>query len=445
MPIEIIVPRLGWSMDEGTFGEWLKKDGEFINEGDMIFVLEGEKASQEIESFDAGVLHIPVGAPKPGDTVAVGQQLAYLLAKGEAPPAHGKMSVAPQLSVSTDSRTPTDRVAGPAARRRARELGVDLNALQTVDPTGRVRTEDVGTPQTAANTLRNERISSRVAVTPRARAKARELGVDWSRVNGTGRNHRIRERDVLAFAKQTQQRATTDALRRASGTEQVSSKIRRTIAQRMLAGVHHTAPVTLTTKVDASHLVAFREQRKSGPAADIVPTYSDILLKLVASGLPECPELNACWHDNGVFIYDEINIAVAVDTDRGLVAPVIKNAASLSLEEIAAQSRSLAEQARNGVLSENELSGGTFTITNLGMFGIDFFTPIINLPQAAILGIGRIVREPVVAGDQVVPGYRLGLSLTFDHRVIDGGPAARWLQRLAEMIQRPEQYLVAET
>ena len=254
--------------------------------------------------------------------------------------------------------------------------------------------------------------------------------MDSSLISGSGRNGRVRERDVVAFTQPA-----------ASGTQRSVTNIRLTIAQRVLAGVQQTAPVTLTTKVDATQLLAYRERLKLEQAGGNIPSYNDILTKLVAAALPECPELNACWRNDGIFLYDQVNIAIAIDTESGLVAPVINNVAALSLDEIASQSRMLAEQARAGTLSQSQLQGGTFTITNLGMFDIDFFTPIINLPQAAILGVGRIVREPVVVGDRVEPGYQLSLSLTFDHRILDGGPAARWLQRLAKMIRDPEQYL----
>ena len=419
MPIKIVVPRLGWSMDEGTFSEWLIKDGEFVNAGDMIFVLEGEKASQEIESFDAGILYIPPDAPQPGANVAVGQLLGYLLAEGEPVPLRTDAAADSNPQAASTPRRPLQPPAGPAARRRARELAVDSQAL---DIPSRPRP-----PKPP-----NAREGSPIAVTPRARRKARELGVDWSSVRGSGRNGRIRERDVLAFAKQAVSAVPSPPA--VSGRGQPVSRIRRTIAQRMLAGVQQTAPVTLTTKVDATELVALRERLKASSAGGAAPSYNDILVKLIAAALPECRELNACWYNNSVFAYDEINIAIAVETHSGLVAPVIKNVDTLSLDAIAEQSRLLGEQARAGTLSQSQLQGGTFTITNLGMFDIDFFTPIINLPQAAILGVGRIVREPVVQGDTVVAGVRLALSLTFDHQVIDGAPAARWLQYLSGMI-----------
>jgi len=412
MAIAIVVPRLGWSMEEGTFAEWLKKEGEVVNAGDMLFVLEGEKASQEIESFDSGILYIPPDAPQPGDAVVVGQRLGFLLAEGEAPPKSN------EPAVSQESRQ------APSAGRK-----------QAVAPTARRVERESPTAK---------RLST--AASPRARRKAHELGIDWTTVTGSGRNGRVRERDVVASS---QSRATpptspTQPTRVAvPGSVRPLSAIRRTIAQRMIAAVQQSAPVTLTTRTDASRLVAVREQFKAG-GAKIVPSFSDILVKLVASLLRECPELNACWYDDAVYVYDEINVAIAIDTDRGLVAPVLRQADTLSLEEIAVQSGRLIEQARTGRLSESDYRGGTFTITNLGMFDIDFFTPIINLPQAAILGVGRITDEPIVVESQVVPGKVLSLSLTFDHRVIDGAPAARWLQRLTQWIRQPLEPPLAE-
>ncbi len=269
MPIEVIIPRLGWSMDEGLFGEWLINDGDFVNVGDMLFVLEGEKALQEIESFDEGILHIPADAPEPGDTVAVGQRLAYLLAEGESPPA-------------IDSTVPVAEI------------------IEDVQPVN----------QQTQPTEPVTRTTNRVVASPRARRTARQLGVDWASIPGSGRNGRIRERDVIAAAQQS---PTQAELPKTRGTLQPPSKIRRTIAQRMMAAVQQTAPVTLTTKVDASELFVARQQYKSS-GTEIVPSYNDILVKLVAASLPQCPELNACWINDAVYTYDEINIAVATDT-----------------------------------------------------------------------------------------------------------------------------------
>jgi len=396
MAIAIVVPRLGWSMEEGTFGEWLKKVGDFVHKGDMLFVLEGDKALQEIESFDEGILYIPADAPKPGDAVTVGQLLAYLLAEREPPPEPAEPT--------TVSKTPQPSSTRPRPS-PLHELGA-----------------------TAIST------GSRVVASPRARRTALALGIDWSKIQGSGSDGRIRERDVLATAQRLPTSGSGEDPVEIPGTLQPGSKIRRTIAGRMLAGVQQTAAVTLMSKVNASELVAIRQKFKSSRGGG-APSYNDLLVKLVASILPKCPELNACWMNHSVYTYDVINVAIAVETDNGLVAPVLRNVSALSLAEIATQSQRLVEEARSGNLCEQQLQGGTFTITNLGMFDVDHFTPIINLPQTAILGIGRIAAEPVIAGDKVVPGKTLALSLTFDHRVIDGAPAARWLQRLVKMIE----------
>lgn len=404
MPLPITVPRLGWSMEEGTFGEWLKAPGEFVRAGEMLFVLEGEKSAQEIESFDSGRLCVPADAPQPGDTVKVGDLLGFLLADGE--PAPVSVRTCEPHAAASPPPTPTPARSEPPA-------------------------------STAAPSPNDAR--SPVA-TPRARRRAEELGVDWTRLRGTGRNGRIRERDVLAGATariaddgaSAQEPAPTEP-----GRHVPASRLRRTIAQRMSAGVHRAAPVTLTTKVDAQALVARRERLRAEAAGGPVPSYGDILVHLAAQTLRELPDLNACWHRDGIHVYDVVHVAVAVDAPDGLLAPVVRDADRLTLDEIAEQTRRFAAEARAGRLSQDRLSGGTFTVTNLGMFGIDAFTPILNLPQAAILGVGRIVEEPVVRHGRLEVGRTITLSLTFDHRVVDGAPAARWLQALGERIRDP--------
>lgn len=477
MPHPITIPRLGWSMEEGVFGEWLKAPGELVRAGDMIFLLEGEKAATEIESFDSGYLCIPADAPQPGTTVKVGATIGFLLAEGEpAPSSVGRPEsnsftaqpqapascgrVAPQLNAESRSDSPTlrlghalesialpstPRAAGPAARRMARELGIDLNAVFTPDPTGRVLCEDV--QRTAA--LRNVRpsvgtIARQPIATPRAKRRAGELNIDWTRLAGTGRDGRIRERDVLtAQTEQTHSRLPTANSPLPSheppptepGRFVPASKLRQILAQRMMAGLHQAASVTLTTKINAEAMVALRERLKLEAIDGIVPSYNDLLIHSAAQTLRELPELNACWHDNGIYFFDAIHIATAVDTPDGLLAPVVRDADRLTLREIAEQTRQLIAQARSGQLSQKQLSGGTFTISNLGSFDIDAFTPILNLPQAAILGVGRIIEEPVIRNGQLAVGKTITLSLTFDHRVLNGAPAARWLQRLCERIQ----------
>jgi pyruvate dehydrogenase E2 component (dihydrolipoamide acetyltransferase) len=414
MAIEIVVPRLGWSMDEGTFGEWLKKEGEFVKRGEALFVLEGEKSAQDIESFDEGILRLPPDAPQPGNTVKVGQVLAFLVAQGEAAPFEG----APRVKGGAKPQAPAT-VAGAEA------------ASIVVGSHG-------GQRATSAS--------------PRARRRAEQAGVDLASVQGTGSTGRIRERDVIAVAKPQAKTAasTRDAPTTASrsahgaGSTLAVSPIRRTIAARMSAGVNETAPVTLTTRCDATNLVSLRDQFRDAErgAAEAVPGYNELLVKLTAMTLEQHPLLAAQWSDREILLPDAFHISVAVDTEAGLLAPVVRDASRLTVRQIASELRRLVDRARKGQLSADEMQGGVFTITNLGMFKVDSFTPIINLPQCAILGVGRIAREPAVVNDQIVPRDQMTLSLTFDHRVVDGAPAARFLNDLRLAIEHPAAVLV---
>lgn len=211
----------------------------------------------------------------------------------------------------------------------------------------------------------------------------------------------------------------------------------------MLAGTVQTAPVTLTTRCDATNLVNLRSQFRQAVEEDqLVPSYNDLIVKLTVATLARHPQLTHQWHEQGIVVPAGMHIAVAVDTDAGLLAPVLRDVDRQTLRQIAGASKALAEKARAGRLTPDEMQGAVFTITNLGMYGVDSFTPIINLPQSAILGIGRIVREPAVVGETIVPRDQLTLSLTFDHRIVDGAPAARFLQTLAEAVESPGPWLM---
>ncbi len=385
----ITVPRLGWTMDEGTFAGWLKADGDHVQVGEALFALESDKATENVEALDAGILRIPADGPQVGDKVKVGQVLAHLVADGES------------LPVGGGTRPAVAALALP-------------------------------TPAPVNHGPQSREAQARPASSPRARRVARELGVDWTILPGTGRRGRIRERDVRAAAPSVD-----------GGRVIPHTPVRKAIAARMVAGVTQAAPVTLTTKVDATNLVDLRQQFTTTPRADdVIPGYSDILMKLTALALRQHPLLQAQWREDGLFIPANIHIAFAVDTEAGLLAPVIENADQQSLRQLAGTSRELVTRARAGTLQAAQLRGATFTISNLGALGVDAFTPIITLPQCAVLGVGRIVREPAVIGDRVVPADRLTLSLTFDHRVLDGAPAARFLDTLRQGIENPAPWLI---
>ncbi len=369
---EIRVPRLGWSMDEGTFVEWLKRDGEAVKPGEPLFVLESEKAAEPVEALDAGILRIAPDGPKMGETVKVGRVLAYIAGPDESIPVPSAQPQAPP-SPRTSAASPGGSPAPQATR------------------------------------------SSRHAISPRARRAARELGIDPATLHGTGAGGRIRERDVRAGMP--------------AGRIIPHTPIRRLIAARMVAGVTQAAPVTLTTRADAGELVAIRER--------LTVSYTSILVKLTAMVLREHPQLRAQWHDDGLLIPDAINVALAVDSESGLLVPVVRGADRLGLREVAGQLDELIAHARAGRLAAEQMRDATFTITNLGMFNIDAFTPIIHLPQSAVLGVGRIVREPAVVGDRIVPRPMMALSLTFDHRAVDGAPAARFLDAVRRVVEQP--------
>ena len=311
-------------------------------------------------------------------------------------------------------------------RRLARSLAVDIGQVAGSGPGGRITEDDIRRHTEKAATA-----PKRQAISPRARRAARELGIDWSGIQGSGANGRIRERDIQA--------ATAGS----KGNLIPHTNIRRTIAARMLAGHAQTAPVTLTTKADATNLVNIRQQFKSAASArDIVPTYTDLIVKLTAVALKQHPLLQAQWRDEGLFVPQKIDIAVAADTETGLLVPVVRKVDSLTLRQIAAQSQDLAGKARAGTLTAEEMRDATFTVTNLGGFGIDAFTPILNPPQCAVLGIGRIVREPAVVEEKIVPRDMVTLSLTFDHRILDGAPAARFLATLRGCLEQPAAWLI---
>jgi pyruvate dehydrogenase E2 component (dihydrolipoamide acetyltransferase) len=390
--VPVTVPRLGWSMDEGTFVEWLKRDGEDVRVGEPLFVLESEKAAENIEAIDAGVLRIGPDAPQPGATVRVGQVLAYLAAAGEAMPS-------------------TTQATHPASQRA-------------------VARPESATGVTQATPFADSGRATH-AVSPRARRVARELGIDWSTLHGSGAGGRVRERDVRAAA------TTAAATTAAAGRLVPHTHVRKLIATRMVAGVTQAAPVTLTTRADATELVARRAKLKSEAIEGTAPTYTDLLVKLAATALKQHPQLRSQWREDALFVPDAVHIAVAVDTNAGLVAPVMRDADGMNVTQIATRLRELTHLARNGRLGAEQMRDATFTITNLGMFGIDAFTPIIHLPQCAILGVGRIVREPAVVDDAIVPRDMITLSLTFDHRAVDGAPAARFLDALRRSIELP--------
>jgi pyruvate dehydrogenase E2 component (dihydrolipoamide acetyltransferase) len=267
-------------------------------------------------------------------------------------------------------------------------------------------------------------------ISPRALRLAQQLGIDWTRLKSSSRSGRIVERDIIA---------ERDALAAALPARKSIplSPLRKIIAERMHEGSSVTAPVTLAVEADATELVASRERLKAAAADGSAPTFTDLFIVLVSRTLALHPLLNARFEGGEIVLEDAVHMAIAVDAPDGLLVPVLRDAGRKTLRDVARESKVLIEKARARKLAPEEMQGGTFTLTNLGMQAVDAFTPILNPPQCAILGIGRIVLKPAVCGDAVVPRHRVTLSLTFDHRVVDGAPAARFLSAVVEQVESP--------
>jgi pyruvate/2-oxoglutarate dehydrogenase complex dihydrolipoamide acyltransferase (E2) component len=398
MATPILMPSVGMFTTEGTLSAWLRPSGAAVQEGEPVCEFTTEKTTQEIGAPVAGIVHHVVTE---GTSVAVSGLLGYILAEGE---------IAPE-------RASPPPPSPPEVER--------------------------GRPPTPLSTSGGEGPGVRpVPSTPIARRIAAENQIDLSQVTGSGPGGRIVEADALAaIARRQAAPAAAAAPARPSGhrvRERIPlTGIRQTIARRLQASHQQTAPVTLTREVDAERLVV-AQARLSEHYAVSVP-YDAIFMKILAAALRERPELNATIEGEEIVVFEDIDVGFAVATSgpRGsiLLVPVVRSAATRPLAELAPAVRELAGRARASQLTPDELSGGTITITNLGAFGVDGFTPIINPPQSAILGIGRIAARPVARDGQLVVGQTCVLSLTFDHRVTDGVPAAQLLDAIAKLMQ----------
>ncbi len=397
MPVDIVVPPLSQTMDTVVLVEWMKEAGDQVERGENLFAIETEKAILEIESPASGVLRQVL--VEPGTEVEVGEKIGTITGAGESlsdqeetEPAVAQ-DAAPPPAISTAPGT----AAGAAVERRERPAEQEQRILSS----------------------------------PRARRLAKQEAVDLAVLAGSGSEGMIVERDVEEYLSK-QGRAG------AAGQPVTMSPLRQIIARRMLESHQTTAPVTLTREVDATELVHLREQLLEDLTdEDVRPTYTDLLISLVARCLRRHPALNARRDGANIIVGEQVHIAMAVDTERGLLVPVIRDADCKELSELTRERAELVRRATDGNATPEQLIGGTFTITNLGALGIDAFTPIINLPQVAVLGVGRIRPAPAVHEGELCIRHLMHLSLTFDHRVVDGAPAAHFLQDLAELIEEP--------
>jgi pyruvate dehydrogenase E2 component (dihydrolipoamide acetyltransferase) len=454
MITEVILPKLGQTMEDGVIVEWVKKEGDPIKRGEVLFTVESDKAVLEVEATARGFLRkilVPEGErvtvltavalitrEADEDISAYGAPEAAPTAAAIAAPAFEPVAAGRAVAEAGQQR-PTGRIlASPRARKTAREQGVDLALVVGTGPKGRIVERDVldylAVQPEAAPPPKAEPLPR---ATPMALRTADALGVDLATVSGTGISGRIMKADVTMAAEP----AALPAREGPPAESIPMSGTRRIIAERMAASDAATARVTLVTEADATEFAKAREQLKASVTDSwgFAPGYNDLLGLIVARALREFPYMNARLSTDGGSIerLAYVNLGMAVDTDRGLLVPVIRNADQRGLQNFGTEFRALMERARSGRSLPDDLSGGTFTITNLGMYEIDAFTPIINLPEAAILGVGRILPKPVVRDGEIVARQMWTLSLAFDHRLVDGAPAARFLQRIKQLIENP--------
>ena len=451
MAWEIVLPQWGMEMQDGTIVRWLKMEGDSVEEGEPIVEVETAKIQTELESTASGILaHIV--APE-GAIVPIRGLLAVIAAPGEEVPCPAA-AVAPATQVRPN---PIQRVVSgvsgsapsnaatvealsasgdgikvqvvPAARRLAEQNGVDLTQVQGTGPRGRVLIEDVekAIQSSVQTALPPSTDGVKVQVVPAARRLAKESGVDLGQVQGSGPGGRILVVDVEKAVQAPSQAAPLLV---------PMQGMRRTIATRMLQSLQTMAQVTITTEANLSEATVLRKGlSRHLSEGSISPMH--LVIKATAHALKEHPRLNALQADEQVQLVDQVNIGVAVALDEGLLTPVIRDADTRNLAEIASQGRELAARTREGKAKPEDVSGGTFTITNLGAYEIDAFTPIINPPQVGILGVGRVVEKPIIDQGVATKGDMMVLSLTFDHRVVDGAPAAEFLQKVKRLLEDP--------
>ncbi|WP_028809986.1 dihydrolipoamide acetyltransferase family protein [Streptomyces sp. 351MFTsu5.1] len=487
MAVEVLLPKIGLTMQEGTIDEWLVPTGAVVTEGEALLRLATDKVDVDVEAEAGGLFHPVVPA---GTTVPAGALIGWLLAEGERPPegadepapptkappaaalgagapaivsGPGAQAAAPGAgapaivsgpgaqAAAQGAGAPVGAPGGPAtspgpgapaahpvsqrllsspnARRVAAAAGVDLAVVRGTGPGGRIVSEDVE-EHVAAFPARAAGASS-----PLVRKLARERGIDLAEVNGTGPGGRIRRADLEPVAP---------AAVLTSSTVIPLTGMRGTIARRMHASLQEMAQLTHGYEVRMDAVVSLRDRLKEEwtDSGLPVPSINDFLLKAAALALREHPLLNATVREDGIHLLDDIHLGFAVAVPGGLMVPVIEDAAALPLTGIAERTKALAEAARTGRISPAQLEGATFTVTSLGGYGVDFFTPVINPGNVAILGVGRLRDGVEWADDRPLRTRVLTLSLTFDHRAVDGAPAAEYLRTLGELLSKPLRLLV---
>ncbi len=455
MATEIYLVKVGMTMTEGMVEEWYVPDGGKVNQGDLLYRLETEKINMDVDADATGIVKhgVAVGVTKePGDVIG------HIYAPGEAIPSSGpsapvastasaNITVAAKATVDAVAKRSADGrvLSSPAARRLAGELNVDVATLHGTGPGGRIVEADV---RAAASAPKTTAPAVAGPASPLAKRLSAELGVDLARVHGTGPGGRITKEDVERAAAQPAAAAKPAITARPTAPnvagERIALKgIRKTIATRMFDSLRSSAQLTMDMDVSMDDTVKLREQLIiEWQAEKIRPTYTDLVVKAAAKALKAHPLMNSTFGENEIVLLPEIHVGIAVAIDAGLVVPVLRHVDQLSMRDLAIDSARLAALARDGKLNLDDMAGGTFTVSALGMYGVDAFTPILNAPQSGILGVNRIRDDVAWDGDRPVKRKVMRLSLTWDHRVLDGAPAAQFLGAVRDLLEAPFRLLV---
>jgi len=430
------MPKWGLTMKKGKVVKWFKKEGDSVQKGEALFEVETEKITNKVEAPASGIL-FQIVVPE-GMTVPVGTILAVMAEPGEQPERIKGMQVgeveekaAPSVAGPTPAgpQKPKEKMfvlATPAARRLAKELDMDLSLVPGTGPQGRVTEADV--------TKYHEEGPPPPMVTPLAEEMARQAGLDISTIIGTGEDGKITKEDV--------ERAL-EVLAGEEETEPVGSipftGMRLSVAENMHASLQNTAQLTIFTELDVTGMVSFLNQAREEYEKDeaVRVSHNDVIILTTSRVLKRFPVVNSTLVGDEILFHNAVNMGIAVALPEGLIVPVLRDADKKGLLEIAKEARELARKARGGDLTVDEVTGGTFTITNLSMFEVDGFTPILRSPETGILGVGRVKEKPAVYNGKITIRPMMFLSLTFDHRVVDGAPAAEFLQTAARYLQQP--------
>ncbi len=423
MPIEILMPALSPTMKEGNLAKWVKKEGEKIKAGEVIAEIETDKATMEVEAVDEGILAKIIVA-EGTENVAVNSCIALLLENGE------DKKLLDGYSVKAGSEK-TQNNANNVEDKKSQSITTEHNKQSTLIQENNQAKESINPQSTKAS--------------PLAKRIAKEENIQLSQISGTGPRGRIIKEDVLDFIKGNSNLSRNGIIKRnpQEFTTLKNNNIRKTIAKRLLESKQNVPHFYLSCEFKIDKLLELRSainevaQRDENDNPVYKISVNDLIIKATSMALKKVPEANSSWHDDAILIYNNIDIAMAVAIDGGLITPIIKNADQKSVQTISIETKQLVKKAREGKLALEEFQGGSFSISNLGMYGIDNFSAIINPPQSCILAVARAVEKPIVEHGQIKIAHMMNVTLSSDHRSVDGAVGAEFLKALRHYIENP--------